>query len=279
MLILAAVCRSACSSSVAQVGPEAQVVKPASSSPSNDVECSVENYKPRSRAELQAMSPRELIAERVKSNPWDSFDSYFEGAEYEDSIVKLLRKDVVKALPVISEYFDSYDPTKSSHCVELRFAIVSRVASDIDRFDYRLRASKEGLAAIHSLERALQRIIKTVPGLTFDNGPNSRHQPAAFMFLRQLKGINLADRNVADTLWVRYKIKLSDDELLEFTNYLILLDPKYPGWSTDKFMKDYSRINEAGNPAQVYFFYNAKRFYDAYKRFRKSKEEVKSMPQ
>lgn len=271
MLILVAVSQTACGHGVVQFRTEAQALNSNSSSSSYDVECSVENYKPRSRAELLAMSPRELIDERIRSDP-NSFDSYSAMADYENLIEELIRKAGLKALPVISEYIDSYDHKNRSECTESRFATVSSLISDIDRFDFRLRGTKEGRETIASLENALQQIVTAEPGLNFTNGSKSRHQPAAFMFLRQFKGINLADRNVADTLWVRYKVKLSDDELLEFTNYLISQDPKYPGWSTDEFIKDYSRINEAGNPAQVYVYNDAKRFYDAYLDFKGSRK-------
>jgi hypothetical protein len=240
-----------------------------------EVECLVENYKPKSEAKLSAMSPRGLIDERVKNNP-NSFGTYSANANYEELIEKLIRRAGIKALPVISEYLDSYDyKNRNSFCSELRFTVVSILASNIDSFDFRLRATKEGQAVINSLEKALQQIVTAEPGITFMNGSEDRHQPAAFIFLKELKGINDADRSVADTLWVRYKIKLSETEISEFTNYLISRDPKYPAWSKFKFIKDYSRINEAGNPAQVYVFDNAKLYYQAYLNFKRSQAKAK----
>ena len=217
------------------------------------------------------MLSRELIDELIKNNP-NSFDSYSAMADYEDFIEELVRKAGVKSLPVISEYIDSYDHKKRSECTELRFAIVSGLASDIDRFEFRLRGTKEGLLVIDSLEKALQQIVTAEPGISFENGSKSRHQPAAFVFLKEFKGINEVDRSIADTFWVRYKIKLPEYEIIEFTNYLIARDSKYPAWSKSKLVKDDSRINEAGNPAQVYVFDNSKRFYDAYLDFKKTKQ-------
>ncbi len=220
------------------------------------------------------MSPRGLIDELVKKNP-NSFDTYSAMADYEDLIEKVIRKAGMKALPTISEYIGSYDHKNRTKCSELRFAIVSGIASDIDRFDFRLRANTEGQAVIDSLEKALQQIVTAEPGITFTNGSESRHHPVAFIFLRELKGINDADRSVADTLWVRYKVKLSDKEALDFANYLISQDPKYPAWSTFQLIKDYSRINEAGFPAQVYVFDDAKLYHNAYLDFNRSKTKVK----
>ncbi len=273
ILIIVSASQISCGHGVVQFRTEAQAVNrdSNSSSDSDEIICSVENYKPRSEAELQALSPRELIDERVKSDT-SSFESYSAMADYEDLVEKLIRRSGDKALPVISEYIAAYDHKNRSECIEYRFAIVARLASDIDRFDFRLRATKKGQVVIDSLERALGRIVAAEPSLSFANGSESKHQPSAFVFLKELKGINGADRHVADTLWVRYRVKLSDDELVEFTTYLISQDGKYPGWSETKFMKDYSRINEAGNPAQVYVYNNAKRFHDAYLDFKRSRK-------
>ena len=249
----------------------------AQSPKSAQIQCLMENYRPKSEVELSRMPPRDLIDERVKSNP-NSYDTYSAMADYEDLIEKLIRRSGMKALPVISEYIDSYDYKNRTECTELRFAIISRLASDIDRFDFRLRAITEGQTVVNGLEQALQQIVTAEPGITFTNGSEGRHQPPAFIFLKELKGINDADRSVADTLWVRYKIKLSENEDLEFTSYLILQDPKYPSWSKFQLIKDYSRINKAGNPAQVYVFDNAKLFYNAYLSFKKA-QKVRSSAQ
>ena len=126
------------------------------------------------------------------------------------------------------------------------------------------------METVEALERAVKRITTEE-----DEGNNKNENPTIFKFLRWLKGINLADRNVADTLSVHYKITLTDDELLAFTKYLILTDPTYPRWSETKFIKDHSNVNEAGNPSQVYVYDNSKRFHDAYLNFKKSNKKSK----
>src|SRR5436190_13430726 len=145
-----------CGESIVQSRTVGEVERGALSSPTPEESCLVEDYKPKSNSELPAMSPRELIDELIKNNP-NSFDSYSAMADYEDLIEELVRKAGVKSLPVISEYLDSYDHKNRSECSELRFAIVARLASDIDRFDFRIRGTKEGKVVIDSLERALQR--------------------------------------------------------------------------------------------------------------------------
>src|SRR4051812_40246077 len=72
-----------------------------SNSASQDIDCRVSNYRRKSETELSAMSPRELIEELIKNNP-NSFDSYSSLTDYEDLIEGLVRKEGVKALPVIS---------------------------------------------------------------------------------------------------------------------------------------------------------------------------------
>jgi hypothetical protein len=56
---------------------------------------------------------------------------------------------------------------------------------------------------------------------------------------------------------------------VEFSNYLVKRDPTYPSWSKWDFIKDYSRIDEAGNPAQVFIMKKPKRYYQAYLTFKK----------
>lgn len=271
-LILIATGHLVCGANAVLIDARAQAIQQNPIFTSRDVECRVENYKPRSNADLAAVSPRELIDELVKINP-DSFDSYRAIADYEDQIKKLVRKSGVKALSVISEYIDSYDHKNRSKCSQARFATVTDLAWNIDIFDFRLRATREGQLVINSLEKALQTVVDAEPGLTFANGRQSRHQPVAFIFLGEFKGINEVDRSIADTFWVRYKIKLSEDELIKFTSYLVSRDRKYPSWSKSKLIKDYSRINEAGNPAQVYIFDNPKPYHRAYREFKRTERK------
>ena len=91
------------------------------------------------------------------------------------------------------------------------------------------------------------------------------------MTLEETKGVNDTDKNIRDTLRLKYKIILSNPELLEFSNFLVTLDPMYPSWSGTDFIKDYTQINEAGNPLQVYIMKHPERYYEAYLEFKKTK--------
>lgn len=226
--------------------------------------CFEKNYIPKSESQIASMTPRQLIDERIKRDP-GAFRTYEELANYEDSIEKRIWQAGVKALPVLTEYMNnSFHSQSDFKCDNSRFGTVQRIANDIDRFEFRLRGTSEGKQTIDAFERAIERVEK--PGFT--NKDVSYYRT---MFLKYLKGINGVDGAIQDTFWVRSQIEMSDKELLEFSNFLIDLDPTYPSWSDTDFIKDYSRINEAGNPAQVYVLKKPERFYEAYKKFKKTK--------
>ena len=84
-------------------------------------------------------------------------------------------------------------------------------------------------------------------------------------------GVSFIDTAIQDAFRVKYKIRLSEKELLAFTSSLIARDASYPSWSETDFIKDYSRRNKAGNPAQVYIMKEPDRFYQAYVQFKKQK--------
>ena len=89
--------------------------------------------------------------------------------------------------------------------------------------------------------------------------------------LKLLKGINSFDKAIQDTFRVKKKIKISESEMLEFSNFLTARNPTYISWSSKELFKDYSQINEAGNPAQVYVLKQPERFYAEFAEFRKKR--------
>lgn len=228
-----------------------------------DPRCSEKNYKPKSKTELAAMTPRELVEELVKSTP-ALYDSK-EMPDYIRTIELKIRKAGIEVLPVLTEYMNEVEPERGSRCEESRFSTAQIIAQDIDRFEFRVRGTKEGQQAIEALERAIKRMEKV-----------EEHNGSQTLVLDKLKGTNEVDEAIKDTFWVRKKIKLSEGELLEFSNFLIARDPTYPSWSDTDYIKDYSRINEWGNPLQVYILKKPKRFYEAYSEFKKAR--LKNVP-
>jgi hypothetical protein len=228
--------------------------------PIGNLICLEKDYQPKSEIALATMTSRQLIDELVKINP-DSFKTYSEVADYEKSIEIKIREAGVESLAVLTEYMNDYEPQSVSKCNEHRFAVVKRLVYDIDRFEFRLRGTKEGKLTINAFDRAIERMEKSNKSI-----PEYRN-----LFLSQIKGINFADEAIQDTFWVDKKIEISDSEMLEFSNFLIIRDPTYPSWSDKDFIKDYSRINQAGNPSQVYILKKPERFYEVYTEFKKIK--------
>lgn len=239
-------------------------------SPTPDNDCPGNRYKPKSEAEISAKTPRQLFEELVKANP-NSFESYVALRDYESSIERHFRKERAAALPVLNEYINAYDPSRASRCDDMRFSVAARMANDIDRFEFRLRAAKEGRLVIEALERAIQRIHDAGYDTNYhEYSQNSRH-PLSSLFLKELEGVNEVDKAIRNTFWTLHKIEMSDVELFEFSNFLILRDPTYPAWSGQSLIKDYSRLNEAGNPLQVFVVKKPERYYAAYLEFKKQR--------
>lgn len=91
-------------------------------------------------------------------------------------------------------------------------------------------------------------------------------------YLERAKGINLfTDPAIKETFRRKYKILLSDEELLAFSNFMAAHYPEHPSWSETNYFRDHSQINEAGNPLWVRTMKKPERFYDAYLEFKKTK--------
>ena len=231
--------------------------------------CVEKNYRHKSEEELSAMTHAQLVDEEVKEqlNHMPSFDDYGFSV-----IRKHIRNRGPKTFPVLTDHMNAYDPKNASECERMRFFVASTVADDLDKFVVRLRATEEGQTAIDALERAIDRMREA----GFDKSDNEYKANSRFNFasllLKQQKGINSADRSISDTFWVRRKIQMSDQELLEFSNFLIARDPTYPSWSDSKFIKDHSRFNEAGYPLQVFVLEKPERYFEAYEAYLESKK-------
>jgi hypothetical protein len=213
---------------------------------------SLKTYKHKSEAEIARMTPAERIDEEISENEyhiWDATD------RQSDLIRKYRYKDGVAGAPHLVQVIDSYTPGR---VYSDRSANAVILASDIDDRVVRLRASPEGRSVIEAIERVSARMIA-------DGKRNSYEE----LDLPKLRGLNFVDHSIGDTLWVKYRIKMSESELLEFSNYLIQLDPTYPSWSERDFITDNSRINKAGNPALVFVMRKPERYYQAYLTFKK----------
>jgi hypothetical protein len=140
----------------------------------------------------------------------------------------------------------------------------------------RLRGSEEGRLGMKSLERGIQRMraagFARKDGHAWEWVPDGRFEQAE-AYLQEAKGIGLADEAIKETFRLQFNLILSDAELLEFSNFLVAHYPDYPSWSQKDFIKDHTRLNEAGYPLQVHVMRNPARFYEAYSEFTKTKRQ------
>jgi hypothetical protein len=226
--------------------------------------------KHKSEAEIARMTPAQRVDEWVNEEVHHGFDL---DDDHSGLIKKYVLRDRLAALPRMIEIMNEYDPTRFREGKGRRgerFDACWLMLSYIDRRAVRLRASEEGRRAMDALERAINRMRAA------DYGQKDQHEweqhgrfELALTYLNEAKGINLTDLAIMDTFWVRHKIEMSEQELLTFSNFLVARDPTYPSWSEQDFIKDYTRLNEAGNPFQRNIMKQPERYYEAYLEFKK----------
>lgn len=217
--------------------------------------CVEKNYRHKSEAELAAMTPRQLIDENVKEQLYHApaLDDLYSG----DLIYKYIRKAGVNILPVLTDFMNAYDPKNASKCESTRFFVAMGDASGFDRGLMRLRGIKDGQLAIEALEMAVERMRAA----GFDNDENRQKSglDLALLNLRSQKGTNERDWLIQNTLRLRQNVQITDDNLMEFSNFLISLDPAYPTWS---------EVKGSGPP---WVLMRSKRYYKAYLKFKAKK--------
>ena len=213
---------------------------------------STKTYKHKSEAEIAQMTPEQRIDEEISEAEIHCCDSKDKQSEV---IKKYRRMDGLAGSVHLVELMDAYDPKRSS---ESRYSNAVLIAVDIDERIVRLRGSSDGRSVIDAVERLSARMAAAGRKYTYAEDD-----------LPRLKGDNFTDDVIRDTLWVKYRIKVSDSDMLAFSNFLVKRDPGYPSWSEREFIKDYSRINKAGNPAQVVIMKKPERFYQEYLTFKK----------
>lgn len=85
--------------------------------------------------------------------------------------------------------------------------------------------SADGRTAINALEQAIERRRSADPN-TYDGSEN-----LLTTFLNGFMGRTVKDGLIRSTLKEAHKIQISDEELLRFIEFLIVLDPSYPSWT------------------------------------------------
>lgn len=232
---------------------ESSNVVPSPTPPHITSPCTDENYRLKTDAELSAMSPAELIAEKVRSQMYpvaDHLDYAF------STIGKIVRKNPVKYMPALTEIADNYNPDNASQCERLRFFVAYKTASDIDEMMIRLRGTREGLSTIEALEGALRRMKE----LGFDNSHHIRRvdYDTYLQYFRILRGISSFDKIIRETLRTKKNVDMSDEELLEFSNFLVVLDPTYPVWSETVEYQGHTVLKKPERYFKAFFKFQSK---------------------
>jgi hypothetical protein len=176
--------------------------------------------------------------------------------DYRDLLHLYIINDGIKILPRAIEYMNEYDPNVQE-CKERNDARLLTAAMYIDNVDsakFRIRAVENGRLAINALEQAIKRQRKSRSDIGEYDGRGSLLPT----LLEGIKGRSIKDGLIKETLEKQYNIKMSEAELMEFTNFLISLDPAYPSWT---------KILGWAEMTQT----ESDRYYQAYLKFRKIK--------
>lgn len=231
--------------------------------------------KHKSETKIAKMTPDKRVDEFIDEHfhhRWDVLDDQGE------LISKYILLDGTKALPRIIERINAYDPSRPNGNKETKywkFEACWFLLNNMDVTAFRLRSSEEGRRAINALEKSVERM--RAAGFAVDDiDDREKHSDNGIFIMvgndvRDLKGINSKDKSIQDAFRIIYKVKLSDSEVLNFSNYLTERYPDYPSWSKMKVVKDETQINSAGYPLQFHIVEKPERFYETYLEFKKTK--------
>lgn len=232
-----------------------------------------QKYKHKSEAEIAAMTPAQRVDEWINEQVYHQ--KYWETDRQDELIRKYLLLDGMKAVPRLTELIDAYDPTKFREGkgeLDERFDNAYYFLHFIDNLKVRLRSAEEGRKLLDALERSIERLRKS----KYSTDPNTKYLRkemirSAESYLEDFRGIGGIDWDIQDTLRFTYKIKISDEELAKFSDFMVEHYPDYPSWSEGKMTKDATEISPAGYPVMNRILQKPERYYEAYLEFKKAK--------
>jgi hypothetical protein len=224
----------------------------------NTGDCLVKNFQYKTERQIAMLSSRQLVEEEVQNNI-RAPDSISKNFKYRQVTHRYLHRKAVAILPVLTEYMNAYDPTKRARCDEERYSVASNDAGDIDRATIRIRGISEGKLAIAAMERAIARM----KAAGFEKPGIQSSLNGSVLDLEQLKGANIRDDEIRDTLLAKHHVEMTDAEFERYVDFLISVDPRYPAWS----------ISEAGYSVRP-LLKDSSRFYQAYLKFKRAKQST-----
>lgn len=233
------------------------IVNTASPTPNSD-RCLEKDFQHKTEAEIAEMTPRQLIDEAIK----DQLCPTSTNGSYGLLVDKYFLKAGITTLPILTEYMNNYDPQRSGSYEptvipafeETRFFVALTRAENVDNSVARLRGCSDGKSAIEALQNGVDRMRE----LGYDNAEHKNHGNFEFalVILKELRGVNVRDEQIRTTLAARRNVEIADKSLLDFSNFLTSLDPKYPSWS---------EVNEAGSPLLLK---DDTKYFEAYLKFK-----------
>lgn len=230
----------------------AQVLGPKDISPNTeDIRCIEKNYRHKTDAALERMTPEELVDE--DSRHWNYhvrlLDEYgmFKLNSYSEKIG-------VEIIPVLTKIAREFRSRPLSKCQQNRFFDAFAIASDVDERTVRLRTTKEGQSAISAAADAIEE-MKEVGLADHVKNPYNWH-PFGLYLLNQVRGINGHDESMREMLTTEFGVRLSDQEFVQFVEFMTSTYPTYPSWTP--------RVNMSRDLRP-----NKKKYHDAYLQFKK----------
>ncbi len=218
----------------------------------------------KSEAEIARMTPQQRVEEYCREYVRHGVSD----DDYRQLLDRYLSQDGLRAVPHLGKIIDEYDPMQGegeSKEKSERFDAAWILLSDMDETVIRLRASREGQIGIDAMRQLIERMkaahFDTTDPAQYDK---QRRYKLCLAALKTMEGINRCDEAIGATLRLKYKISLSNHELLDFVNYLVSTVPHYPAWSGSEEFKDLTQHNEAGNPLWYLTMKNPEPFHQAY---------------
>src|SRR5262249_15081981 len=180
----------------------------------------------RSSAEIAAMTRDELVEEYCNEYARHSFLH----VDYTDSLSRAISSEPATVMPAVVRIIERFDPSSRKHSGRQVDACCYAAEGMVQAFDesiVRLRGSPEGLKAVEAMERLADRMRAAHYDSARSSGEYSRRMrlEGVVSEVQSLRGINQYDQAIADTLRIKRGIKLSDDDLRRFVEYLIKKDP------------------------------------------------------
>ena len=225
-------------------------------------------YRHKPEVEIAAMTPAQRVDEYANEQ---AYHKYALSDTQREIIARYLHRDGLKSLPRVVQIIDEYEPRRDAGASDHKgehFDAMAILIADLDSNVVRLRASAEGRQAIDALARAVERMRAAGYGKKDQHEwPQHGRFEVASTYLAQARGINDTDEAVRNSFRYEDKVRLSDSELLAFSNFLVTHHADYPAWSE----RDFINIEENGKPLPGLVVKNLRPYRDAYQEFKGTK--------